>query len=176
MRIFSPLRVSRPLVLSSAICMGLFALAQGMPRAVGHANFNGTWDLNVSKSDFGQVPPPLRQSESILQAGEEFAIAITLEREETKQHYTLRFRAGGGPMPLAAGSFPDNAPFRIVIVKGEWDGPTLVVTEKVSYQGSDGTLTARYTLSGGGKVLTKQTHVSMGGNGEFDTRTVYDKQ
>jgi len=141
----------------------------------GRANLNGNWNLNVAKSDFGQVPPPLRQSESILQAGEEFVIGITLEREEMKQNYTLRFRAGGDAMPLAVGSFPEDAPFRILSVKGEWQGQTLIVTEKVSFQGSDGTLTARYTLSGGGKVLTKQTHVSMSA-GEFDTRTVYDKQ
>jgi hypothetical protein len=169
------MRIFRPLILSSAIALSLFTAAQAAPRPVGHPNFNGTWSLNASKSDFGGVPPPLRQSESILQAGEEFAIAITLEREEATQHYTLRFRTGGEAMPLAAGSFPDDAPFRIVSVKGEWQGPTLVVTEKVSYQGSDGMLTARYTLSGGGKVLTKQTHVSMS-EGEFDTRTVYDKQ
>jgi hypothetical protein len=170
------MRIFRPLVLSSGITLSLFAGAQTAPRLANHPNLNGTWALNVSKSDFGQVPPPLHQSESILQAGEEFAIAITLEREETKQHYTLRFRTGGDAMPLAAGSFPDDAAFRIVSVKGEWDGTTIVVTEKVSYQGADGNLTVRYTLSGGGKVLTKQTHVSMGENGDFDTRTVYDKQ
>jgi len=150
-------------------------LARGQTVPPGRANLNGNWNLNTAKSDFGQVPPPLRQSESILQAGEEFVVGITLEREEMKQNYTLRFRAGGDAMPLAVGSFPEGAPFRILSVKGEWQGQTLVVTEKVSFQGSDGTLTARYTLSGGGKVLTKQTHVAMSA-GEFDTRTVYDKQ
>jgi hypothetical protein len=169
------MRIFPSLILLSITALSPLAAAQTRPRPAEHPNLNGTWTLNASKSDFGQVPPPQRQSESILQAGEELAIAITLEREETKQHYTLRFRAGGDAMPLAAGSFPNGAPFRIVSVKGEWDGQTLVVTEKVSYQGADGTLTARYTLSGGGKVLTKQTHVSMG-EGEFDTRTVYDKQ
>jgi hypothetical protein len=129
----------------------------------------------VTQSDFGQVPPPKLQNESILQAGEEFAISITLEREEMTQKYTLRFRAGADPSPLAAGSFPDDAPFRIISVKGEWQGQTLVVTEIVSFQGSEGTLTARYTLSSSGKSLTKQTHVAMSA-GEFDTRTVYDKQ
>ena len=154
---------------------GLSVAGQSRSESAGRPNLTGIWNLNVSKSDFGQVPPPLKQTESILQAGEELAISITLDREEMKQSYTLRFRAGGDAMPLAAGSFPDDAPFRIVSVKGEWQGPTLVVTEKVSFEGSDGTLTARYTLSGGGKILTKQTHVSMSA-GEFDTRTVYDKQ
>jgi hypothetical protein len=165
-------------ILSSVILLAGSAAtlcAQSNMRPVTRPNLNGTWKLNVAQSDFGQVPPPLRQSEVVIQAGEEFAIAITLEREETKQNYTLRFRAGGDPSPLAAGSFPDDAPFRILSVKGEWQGQTLLVTEKVSFQGSDGTLTARYTLSANGKSLNKQTHVSMNG-GEFDTHTVYDKQ
>ena len=164
----------RPFFCFVVLLAGL-TVAGGQTVPPGRANLNGNWNLNVAKSDFGQVPPPLRQSESILQAGEEFVIGITLEREEMKQNYTLRFRAGGDAMPLAVGSFPEDAPFRILSVKGEWQGQTLIVTEKVSFQGSDGTLTARYTLSGGGKVLTKQTHVSMSA-GEFDTRTVYDKQ
>ncbi len=150
-------------------------LGQSASRPASRPDLTGVWKLNVAQSDFGQVPPPRQQSESILQAGEELAISITLEREEMKQNYTLRFRAGGTPSPLAAGSFPDDAPFRIVSVKGEWQGQTLVVTEAVSFQGSEGTLTVRYTLSANGKTLTKLTHVVMNA-GEFDTRTVYDKQ
>jgi hypothetical protein len=148
-----------------------FAAAQNTTRP----NLNGTWNLDVAKSDFGQIPPPKRQSEEILQAGQEFAISVTLEREDIKQSYTLRFRVGGEVSPLAAGAFPEDTPFRILNVKGEWEGQTLVVTEKVTFQGSDGTVIARYTLSAGGKVLTKQTHVSMSA-GEFDTRTVYDRE
>lgn len=151
------------------------AIGQSNTRPVPRPNLSGTWMLNVTQSDFGQVPPPKQQSESILQAGEEFAISITLEREEMKQNYTLRFRAGSDPSPIPAGSFPGDAPFRILSVKGEWQGQTLVVTEAVSFQGSEGTLTARYTLSANGKSLTKLSHVAMSA-GEFDTRTVYDKQ
>jgi hypothetical protein len=152
----------------------LAAVGQGGSRPATRPNLNGIWNLNVAQSDFGQVPPPLKQSESILQAGEEFAISITLEREEMRQNYTLRFRAGSNPSPIAAGSFPDDAAFRVLSVKGEWQGPALVVTEKVNFQGSEGTITARYTLSANGRSLTKQTHVAMSA-GEFDTRTVYDK-
>ena len=60
-------------------------------------------------------------------------------------------------------------------MKGEWQGPVLVVTEKVSFQGEEGTLKASYSLSGDRKVLRKATHVSMSA-GEFDTKTVYDKE
>ena len=149
--------------------------AQGGARAGAKPNLNGTWKLNVAQSDFGGVPPPIRQSEVVTQAGEEFAIAITLEREQSKQNYTLRFQVGGAEMPLAKGSFADDAPFRVLSVKGEWQGTVLVVTEKVSFQGEEGTLKASYSLSPNGKVLRKATHVSMSA-GEFDTKTVYDKQ
>lgn len=51
----------------------------------------------------------------------------------------------------------------------------LVVTQRVSFQGAEGTLTANYSLSADGKVLQKTTHVAMDA-GTFDTKTVYDKQ
>jgi hypothetical protein len=164
-------------ILGAALFLGtvIAGLGQSGSTPASRPNLTGVWNLNVAASDFGQVPPPQRQSESILQAGEEFAISITLERDELKQRYTLRFRAGGDASPMAAGSFADDAPFRILSVKGEWQGQTMVVTEAVSFQGSEGTLTARYTLSANGKSLTKLTHVAMSA-GEFDTRTVYDKQ
>ncbi len=148
-------------------------LAQGKPGA--KPNLTGEWKLNVAASDFGDVPPPTRQSEVVTQAGDEFAIAITIEREEMKQNYTLRFQAGGAEMPLAKGSFPEGAPFRILGVKGEWQGPVLLVTQRVSFQGAEGMVTAKYSLSADGKVLRKTTHVAMD-VGAFDTKTVYDRQ
>jgi hypothetical protein len=159
------------------LCVILVGMTVSLPgwAAPARPNFSGTWALNAAESDFGQAPPPIRQSEVITQAGDEFAIAITLEREQGKQHYTLRFQVGGTEMPMAKGSFPDDSPFRILNVKGEWDGPALVVTEKVSFQGQEGTLKARYSLSADGKVLRKATHISMN-EGEFDTKTVYGKQ
>ena len=156
--------------------MAMTGFAQGgRVRAASKPDMNGTWKVNVAQSDFGEAPPPIRQNEVVKQAGDEFAIEITLEREQGKQHYTLRFQVGGGEMPLAKGSFADDAPFRVLSVKGEWQGPVLVVTEKVSFQGEEGTLKASYSLSGDRKVLRKATHVSMSA-GEFDTKTVYDKE
>ena len=161
----------------AAFLLGVFTMgwAQGGARAASKPDLNGTWKLNAAQSDFGDAPPPIRQSEVVKQAGDEFAIEIMLEREQGKQHYTLRFQVGGAEMPLAKGSFADDAPFRVLSVKGEWQGPVLVVTEKVSFQGEEGTLKASYSLSADGKVLRKATHVSMSA-GEFDTKTVYDKE
>ena len=159
----------------AVVLVGLAGVGWAQRKAGAKPNLTGEWKLNVAASDFGDVPPPTRQIEVVTQAGDEFAIAITIEREEMKQNYTLRFQAGGAEMPLAMGSFPEDAPFRILGVKGAWQGGVLVVTERVSFQGAEGTLTANYSLSGDGKVLRKTTHVVMDA-GAFDTKTVYDKQ
>ncbi len=137
-------------------------------------DLNGVWRLNATESDFGQVPPPTQQSEEITQAGEEVAIAISIVRPETKQSYTMRFQVGG-EATLMGGLFAENAPFRIVSVKGEWKDSVLLVTEKVQFQGADGRLEARYQLAAGGKKLKKTTHVEMPG-GALDTTTVYDRE
>ena len=159
----------------AVVLVGLAGVGLAQRKAGAKPNLTGEWKLNAAASDFGDVPPPRRQSEVVTQAGDEFAIAITIEREQMKQNYTLRFQAGGAEMPLAKGSFPEEAPFRILGVKGEWQGAVLVVTERVSFQGAEGTLTANYSLSANGKVLRKMTHVAMD-TGTFDTKTVYDKQ
>ena len=143
-------------------------------RTTARPDLNGTWRLNIAESDFGQVPPPTRQSEVMTQAGDEMAIAVTIERPESKQSYTLRFRMGGGESRIGM-LFAEDAPFRIVSVKGEWKGAVLVVTERVQSQGADGTVEAKYQLASGGKKLRKATHVAMPA-GEFDTTTVYDRE
>ena len=147
------------------------ATAQRLPA---RPDLNGVWNLNVTESDFGQVPPPLKQSETVAQAGEEIAIAILIEREGSRQSYTLRFRTGGGETPMER-LFPAYAQFRILSVKGEWKGAVLVVTERVQFQGAEGTLEAKYQLTSAGKKLKKTTHVAMPA-GEFETTTVYDRE
>lgn len=158
-----------------AVVAVMIVLAGGAPgQKVMRPDLNGVWKLNVAESDFGQVPPPLKQSETVTQAGEEMAIAVLIEREESKQSYTLRFRVGSGETGMES-LFPADAPFRILSVKGEWKGAVLVVTERVRFQGADGTVEAKYQLAAGGKKLKKATHVVMPA-GEFDTTTVYDRE
>src|ERR1700722_9060802 len=159
--------------LAMVLALVVAGFAQG--KAGARPNLSGEWKLNIAASEFGDVSPPTRQTEVVTQAGDEFAIAITMERAEMKQSYTLRFQAGGAEMPLAKGSFPEEAPFRILGVKGEWQGGVLVVTQRVSFEGAEGTVTVNYSLSADGKVLRKTSHVAMDA-GTFDTKTVYDKQ
>ena len=56
-----------------------------------------------------------------------------------------------------------------------WDGVSLVVDSKTSFQGSDVTIKDTYTPSGDGKTLKEVAHVESG-MGNFDSTSVYDKQ
>jgi len=68
-------------------------------------------------------------------------------------------------------------------LRGAWAAPTsgapkgavLVLTERVEFQGTAGTLEARYQLAAGGRKLKKATHVAMP-DGTLDTTTVYDRE
>jgi hypothetical protein len=91
------------------------------------------------------------------------------------QDYTFSVKADGIETPFPANALPADTPFKIVSTSAKWDGPALVVTEKTSFQDSPGTLTATYTLSPDGKVLTKDSKINAS-MGEFDMKAVYDKQ
>ena len=158
----------------SVILLSLAAPLRAQSGATKRPDLNGVWRLNAAESDFGQVPPPERQSEEITQAGDEMAIAVSIERPETKQKYTMRFQTGGGETGMER-LFPPGTPFRILSVRGEWKGAVLMLTERVEFQGTAGTLEARYQLAAGGKKLKKTTHVAMP-DGALDTTTVYDRE
>ena len=55
------------------------------------------------------------------------------------------------------------------------DGASLILTQRITYQGGAGTLKSTFTLSPDGKTLTRVMHISVD-QGEFDTTSVFDKQ
>jgi hypothetical protein len=92
-----------------------------------------------------------------------------------KEVYTLPFTAGGPESPTPKDAFPESAEFKILSTKGEWRKDTLVLLEKITYQGGPGTIMVICSLSPDGKQLTKLSHISLD-LGEFDTKAVFDKQ
>jgi len=56
-----------------------------------------------------------------------------------------------------------------------WEGSTLVVNSKTSFQGGDVNIKDSYSLSPDGKTLTEVTHVETS-IGNFDSTSVFDKQ
>jgi hypothetical protein len=138
-------------------------------------NLSGTWKLNLDKSEFGQIPPPSSETDVFTQNANDLKIAISSDNERGKEVYTIPLTIGGDETPTPKDAFPDSAEFKILSSKGEWQTGTLVVLQKISYQGGAGTIRSIYTLSLDGKVLTKESHISLD-LGEFDYKTVFDKQ
>ena len=133
-------------------------------------NLSGTWTLNISKSNFGQIPPPASQTDTI--EDNEPAVKIAEDQKggmmgdmnmtttlSTDGQETTSAGMGGSPVKSTA----------------HWDGSTLVVNSKASFQGADVTIKDSYSLSADGKTLTEVTHVESS-MGNFDSTSVYDKK
>ena len=121
------------------------------------------------------MPPPISGIDVFTETGNDLKIATTSDNERGKEIYALPMTIGGDATPTPKDTFPDTAQFRILSSKAAWQGATLVVDQMMDYQGSVGTIHSTYTLSPDGKLLTKLTHISLD-LGEFDTKTLFDKQ
>jgi hypothetical protein len=133
-------------------------------------NLSGTWKLNIDKSNFGQIPPPASQVDTI--EDNEPSVKIVEDQK------------GGmmGDLNITTALSTDGKETTSAGMGGaevksttHWDGSTLVVNSKTSFQGSDVTIKDSYSLSADGKTLTEVAHIESG-MGNFDTTSVYDKQ
>ena len=156
------------------ILTGATATLQAQTAPAAKPDFSGSWKLNVGKSDYGQVPPPTSETNLVTQTEDNFKVAVTQSGQVGDQNYTLAFKAGGAETTMAADAFAANSEFRILSSKAEWAGTVLVVEQKAMYQGGPLAISARWSLSDDGKVITKITSFSLS-QGDFSTTTVYEK-
>ncbi|HEV2711162.1 MAG TPA: hypothetical protein VGU67_13185 [Edaphobacter sp.] len=145
------------------------------PAATAKPDLTGTWKLNLEKSDYDQVPPPSDETLTFARTGSTSTIATVSDNERGKEVYTLPFTTDGAETPTPSGVFADTATLRYLSTKGEWQGSSLILTQKIMYQDSPGSLRSVLTLSPDGKTLTCAMHISVD-QGEFDTTSVYEKQ
>ncbi len=138
-------------------------------------SFAGTWNMNFAKSELGQMPAPKSQELTIAQTANEMKIGLATDSDMGKRSYTYSAKLDGTETALPADAFPAESPVQgFVSSKAEWQGSSLVITQKTAFQAAEGTLKTTYTLSADGKSLTAATHITFGDMG-FDTKSVYDK-
>lgn len=133
-------------------------------------NLTGSWVLNLTKSDFGQIPPPTSQTDTI--EHNEPSLKITVDQKGGAMGdatYTATLSTDGKETTSTGMGGAE------VKSTAHWDGDSLVVVSKTSFQGSDFTIKDTYSLSTDGKVLTQITHVESG-MGNFDAKDIFDKQ
>jgi hypothetical protein len=133
-------------------------------------NFAGTWKLSLTKSNFGQIPPPTSQTDTIEDNEPSVKIAEDQKGGMMGDMNLTTTVSTDGKVSTSTGM--GGAPVTSI---AHWDGVALVVDSKTSFQGSDVKIKDAYTLSGDGKTLTEVTHVESG-MGNFDSTSVYDKQ
>jgi hypothetical protein len=132
-------------------------------------NLSGTWKLDTAKSNFGQMPPPASQVDTITQDNSSIKIAIDQKggpMGDTAYSESLTTDGKSSTWPGMGGAE--------VTGTAHWDGDALVIDAKTSFQGSDVKIKDTYTLSADGNTLTDVSHVETG-MGNFDTTNVFTK-
>jgi hypothetical protein len=136
----------------SMVVAGMFACA-GM--AQDKPDFSGTWNLNVTKSDFGPVPGPNSETLVITEDGTKVKETILADTDQGKESYELAYTTDGTEIVYPADSAPHVGIVTLQKLKASWKGSSLVLTEVLKYQ-EDGDVTGTISraLSPDGKILT----------------------
>jgi len=130
-------------------------------------NFSGTWKLDVSKSDFGILPPPNSRTDVIEHNDPVLKISVSQDGSDGKQSYTMNFTTDGKEATNTAGGLE----LKSILT---WDGSNLVDNAKFKYQDNDVIAKDIWLLSDDGKTLTQNAHYTSP-MGEMDTKLVFAK-
>ncbi len=136
--------------------------------AAARPNFTGTWKLNLEKSDFGPLPAPESRTDTIAQ-------------QEVSLKDTFASKGPDGDLSGELNYTTDGKEslnkFRGNDMKGsaKWDGASLVVENRLTFDGNDIVVRTHWDLSADGKSLTTMAHIESP-MGEIDQKLVFDKQ
>jgi hypothetical protein len=146
----------------------LTVLAIAALPAIAKPNFSGNWKLNVSKSNFGQMPAPDSATYKVV-------------HEEPKLKSSIKQSGQMGEMEFENNLTTDGKESTAEIFgqpiknTAKWDGDTLVIDSKGKFGDNEFTMNAKWTVSDDGKTLTVvQTFKSAMGEGE--QKLILEKQ
>ena len=148
---------------AAALALILLALP-----ALAKTNFSGDWKLNVSKSEFGPMPPPSSMTGKITHQDPKLKLAVKQTGERGDVDYEMNYSTDGKETTNEFRGNPMKSTAR-------WDGEALVIDTKGSFDGNDFTIQDRMSLSADGKTLTLKRHFSSS-MGEADQTLVLEKQ
>lgn len=135
-----------------------------------HPNFSGTWNLNLSESNYSDksASKPDRLVISVQQKGESLRYRLEREQNGKKGSFDVSLTIGGDIFESDAAG----------VVTAEWKGDQLVI--KTLYnpgQDRQSDQVETWSLSPDGKRLTDDMHIHPPNNGsEVHVRRVLDKQ
>lgn len=156
------------LLIGSAVA--LFALP-GMAQS---SQLNGTWKLNASKSEMGQMGGGGSETDVVTVSGDQFTQKVASESPRGKQSYTRSCTVNGQEEKLS----PDSprahiGPVVISSVKCEKNGDSIVFTEGFDMRGTPSTDQMTFTPSNDGKTMTMSRQIS--GAMSMQQKMVFDR-
>jgi hypothetical protein len=140
----------------------------GAPASSGvKPNFSGTWKLDISKSDFGVLPPPNSHVDVIEHNEPVLKVSTSEDGQQGKQDYTLNLTTDGKEATNNAGGLE----LKSILT---WEGSNLVENIKLKFQDNDVTVRDVWQLSDDGKTMIHNAHF-VSPMGEMDTKLVFAK-
>jgi len=127
-------------------------------------NLSGVWKLNAAKSDYGKFPAPLSVTRKITHNDPKLVFSTTQTGPQGDVTSSLTYTTDG--KEVVNGDSKGVA---------QWIGDKLMIESSREFQGATLKQKEIWTLSGDGKTLTVDSHVSIP-NGEFDVKQVFEKQ
>jgi hypothetical protein len=147
----------------------LLMAAMALVEAQAKTDFSGTWKADISKCDFGPMPPPDSIVEKIVHEDPSLKVNIAQTGgDQGDVAYDMAYTTDGKESVNHMG---ENE-FRTTL---QWDGDDLVGDTKGTYGGFNFTSKDRWTLSDGGKTITVARHISTD-SGDIDMKFVFVKQ
>lgn len=124
--------------------------------AADHPDFNGTWKMDASRSDFGPLPGPSQLTDRLVQTGAQIVINRNREGRDT----VIQVPLDGHPRENVVRGSPMKT-------QGHWDGRVLVVDFTGERGGSPVKSEERWVLAPDGRSIRVTRHLS-GAQGETE--------
>jgi len=147
--------------------MALALILLALP-ALAKTDFSGDWKLNVSKSEFGPMPPPSSMTGKVTHQDPKLKLAVKQSGERGDLEYEMNYSTDGTE---TTNEMRGNTMKSIA----KWDGDALVIETKGTFGDNAVTIQDRMSLSADGKTLTLKRHFSSS-MGEADLTYNLEKQ
>lgn len=161
--------------LFTGIFLTVFCLAFLTAGIAAKADFNGTWKMDVAKSE--GVPPEMQQTMIVKQAGDEISIETTVKMPQGEQTVPDSYTVNGKQIEFTKDA-PNNQKQKIKRTS-KWTENGMETVEEAIVETPDGAVNVSakrvWTLAADGKTLVIEMTVNTP-NGKQESRRTFIKQ
>jgi len=155
------------------VCLAATLLASVSAWAADKPSFTGTWEMNKSNSDFGQMPPqmvPDKLTQKIVQKGDaEMRVESATTGARGMASTDMKYKLDGSEST-------NKNQMGEVKSTAKWEGSAIAISSKREVQGMSISLTEKWELAADGKTMTVNRTMTGTPMGDVVTKTVFDKQ